>query len=177
MVTNNYEIIIKSPHPDVREVINEKGTFWVGVPGETYTVKIKNNDSDYRIWASLHVDGVDVMDKKGWGLIAEPNSSLSWDGFRMDQNTVREFVFLDDPKKSIAVLKGIKDRVGFINIEIVREKETWDSLKPAPVMSFKLMTGMGDFKESTVREAKIKFRWGGLVSNMKLDMAPRMNLI
>ena len=160
MKFKDYAITIKSSCPEVKEVETLSGEYaFIGVLHENYSIHIKNNNPDYRIWASLHIDGVPAM-LDGWGLLAEPNSSLYWDGFRIDENTVREFVFVDNEKDSDAVSKSINGNIGIIEIKIVQESVKWDILSPPRMMGF-MTTGMGDYKESKTNEAKIKFRWGG----------------
>ncbi len=98
MEYNDYEIYIKSTSIGVREVQSLSGDYvFIGVDNENYSIHIKNNNQDYRIWASLHIDGMPAM-LDGWGKLATPNSSLYWDGFQIDSNTIREFVFVENEK-------------------------------------------------------------------------------
>ncbi|HOR83000.1 MAG TPA: hypothetical protein PLF32_10160 [Bacteroidales bacterium] len=177
MKVKDYEIYIKSSSPEVREVKTLSGGYaFIGVDGENYSIHIKNNNSDYRIWASLHIDGVPAM-LDGWGRLAEPNNTLFWDGFQIDENTEREFVFVANDRDSVAFSKGIKGSEGIIEIKIVRETTEWKTLsQPEPfMMSF--MTGMGEYKESKMKQAKIKFKWGGPSEIVKIPYGSVSDLI
>jgi len=77
----------------------------------------------------------------------------------MDQDTVREFKFSDEPSQSVAVLRGESNRIGYIDVEVVRESEKWHVVNPPAYDMMFLTTAMGDFKASSVREAAIKFKW------------------
>ena len=156
MKLGNYEITIRSDNPEVQEMAGLDGPVWIGFLGATYSVQIRNYDQNYRIWAQMYIDGNPVM-RDGWGRLAEPESSLKWVGFQIDDTNVREFIFSEDSNE---VAEG---RQGFIDIRIEREKIAWDELSPpAPVRTMGFMTtGMGNFRESRVKVAKVKFRFGG----------------
>ena len=177
MKFKDYEICIKSPSQDVREVeLSTVGCAFVGVVGERYSIHIENNNCDYRIWTSLHIDGVPVM-LDGWGLIANPNCSLSWDGFQIDANTEREFVFVENLEDSIACSKNITGSEGIMEIRIVRENVKWELLSPPePLILNYMMTGMGESKKFSKKQAKIKFKWGGPDEIIKIHYGSESDL-
>ncbi len=177
MIVKDYEIYIKSPSQEIKEVKTLTGDYaFTGVDGENYSIHIKNNNPDYRIWASLHIDGVPAM-LDGWGRVAKPNNSLSWDGFQIDANTEREFVFVANNEDSAAFSKGITGNEGIIEIKIVLESVKWDTLSPPEFATMNLMTGMGDFKETKRKKAKIKFNWGGPSDIVKIPYGSVSDLV
>ena len=177
MKVKDYEIYIESSSPEVREEKTLSGGYaFIGVDGENYSIHIKNNNSEYRIWASLHIDGVLAM-LDGWGRLAEPNNSLSWDGFQIDENTEREFVFVANDRDSVAFSKGIKGSEGIIEIKIVRESIKWEILSPPEPLMMSFMTGMGKYKESKRKQAKIKFNWDGPSEILKIPYGSVSDLI
>ncbi len=167
MQIGNYEIMIISDNPGVHEVDTANGPVWVGVPAANYRVRIKNNDADYRIFAHIFIDGQEVMESR-WGLLAKPGGKLTWDGWRIDDNTVREFVFTEDDIDSVAAQQGNIDRLGYIDIKITKEKEEWEILNPPSYTISFLSTTMGGYKESNVQQAKIKFKHGGPIEKVTI---------
>jgi hypothetical protein len=169
MKLKDYEINIISSSSDVKEIELENGTkAFTAVSGEKYAIRIYNNNSDYRIWATLHIDGIPVM-KEGWGLIAKTDGYLTWEGYEIDDHTEREFMFVDKETKTAAFEKGVKAEFGVMEIKIVRESIKWDILSPPPPMILAFMgTGMGNKRNSNTTEAKIKFNWGEKADIIKI---------
>lgn len=175
MISDDYEVLIQSDNPEVREINTKTGTLWIGVPNATYTIKIKNNNPDYRIFTSACIDGVEVME--GWGLLVKPLKSVVWDGYRIDDDHVHEFKFVEDPNESVAFQQGKKTRIGYIEIEITKEYEKWDILNaPPPMIMSMLSTGLGDLKQSSVRQTKIPFKWGGDKVNLEIRYGTEQEL-
>ena len=119
-----YEIEIQSSHSGVYELAHNGQYGWVGVPGATYTIRVTNHKRDYRLRAHLTIDGLEVM-KPGWGKIAEPGESATWKGFRIDDETIRDFLFSAEASGNA--------RGGIVEITIKRETIEWSRLNPPPV--------------------------------------------
>ena len=136
MKNNNYEVDVLINDKPIKKYAFENKIYVEAKPGQTYTIRIKNN-SFTRVLAAASVDGLSVLSGKteevntSPGYVINGYNSLKIDGFRISDNEVASFKF-DKKDKSYAASKddNSEQNVGVLGIRIFTEK-----IKPQTVVT------------------------------------------
>lgn len=109
----------------VKEYFKNYKTYIEGKKDSVFSIRIKNNSSERTLFVPT-VDGLSVIDGENGsfdsrGYILEPFSSMTIDGWRINDNEVAEFYFSSkDDSYRKRMKKG--DNLGSIAVAIFREK-------------------------------------------------------
>lgn len=106
-----------------------QGQSWVEArEGSKYQIEVKNN-SMFRVLCVASIDGINVISGEEAtlepenGYVINPFSSLKIDGWRISDDSVKEFLFTYDKSKSYSVKLGAGAKnLGVIGIAIFEEK-------------------------------------------------------
>lgn len=142
----------------VKIFTDPQGQSWVEArEGSKYQIEVKNN-SMFRVLCVASIDGINVISGEEAtlepenGYVINPFSSLKIDGWRISDDSVKEFLFTYDKSKSYSVKLGAGAKnLGVIGIGIFEEKVkplswTYSSTGTWPFRdSWTTMTTCGDF--------------------------------
>ncbi len=125
MQKSNYDVHILVNGKKVKEYKKDGQVFIEGRKNNNYSLRIKNN-SYGKIVAVMTIDGLSVLDGKlgsyrSTGYVVDGHSSLTIDGWRETNESVRKF-FFTDPSKSYAKGTGQSGNEGIIGVAIFEEK-------------------------------------------------------
>jgi hypothetical protein len=98
----------------------------MGVPGQYFDIQIKNT-TKHRVEAIVSVDGLDVLDGQAAsirkpGYVLEVGQEYTIQGFRMNRDRVKQFVF-GAVSDSEAAKKGQARNVGVVGLAVYEEDE------------------------------------------------------
>ena len=138
MYKSQYELNVLVSGKPVKEYFH-KNRFWVEAKqGGEYTIRLKNH-SPKRILAIFSVDGIDTLKggeaaKAEGGYIVNAFSSLTVQGYRIDDNSVASFKFEESTKSYASLVENDMNAAqaestpsknnGVIGVRIYEEKET-----------------------------------------------------
>ena len=126
MIKRNYELeVLINGHP-VKEYFHDYKTYIEGRKNSTFSLRIKNNSFEKVLFVPT-VDGLSVIDGKNGsfdsrGYIVNGYSSVTIDGWRLDDNKIAEFYFTS-PEDSYRKRKEMGSNLGSIAVAVFREKE------------------------------------------------------
>jgi hypothetical protein len=100
----------------------------IGIPGLRYTIEVRNNSvSHRRLLLVSSVDGLDTMKpepadlERSGGYVLSPGETFMIEGARLDDKTVREFIF-GTPTGSVADQLGDTRNIGVIGLACFTER-------------------------------------------------------
>jgi len=113
----------------VKIFTDPQGQSWVEArEGSKYQIEVKNN-SMFRVLCVASIDGINVISGEEAslepenGYVINPFSSLKIDGWRISDDSVKEFLFTYDKSKSYSVKLGAGAKnLGVIGIAVFEEK-------------------------------------------------------
>lgn len=114
----------------VKIFTDAQGQSWVEArEGSKYQIEVKNN-SMFRVLCVASIDGINVISGEEAtlepenGYVINPFSSLKIDGWRISDDSVKEFLFTYDKSKSYSVKLGAGAKnLGVIGVAIYEEKQ------------------------------------------------------
>lgn len=110
-------------------IYSQAGRLYVpATKGESYEIVVQNKTGS-RILVVESVDGRNVLKDEpasvsGEGMVLRAYGSWRNQGWRLDDDTVRKFVFTD-AQSAIATQAGAGESLGVIGIAVFREKQDW----------------------------------------------------
>ena len=128
--TSPLETRIRVSNKPIKIYRDDSGNKWVAAKNNTdYEIEIKNN-SDDNVMAVISVDGVNVITGKEAvvkcknGYVVNQHSSLIIPGWRISEDAVKAFKFLNNSQDSYAVKLGAKqENIGVIGFAFFKAKE------------------------------------------------------